>query len=68
MRKMIVNIKYRYKSHSTAAHYRTFMEVVKAVARQGSATAESVAIRANQENYSYTQLYFICKEDIESVM
>ncbi|RVW25806.1 Malonate--CoA ligase [Vitis vinifera] len=39
-----------------AARYSTFMEVIKAVARQGSATAESVAIRANQKSYSYNQL------------
>lgn len=39
-----------------AARYSTFMEVIKAVARQGSATVESVAIRANQKSYSYNQL------------
>lgn len=32
------------------------MEVVKAVARQGSAACDSVAIRADQKSYSYIQL------------
>jgi malonyl-CoA/methylmalonyl-CoA synthetase len=32
------------------------MEVVKAVATQGSAALHSVAIRADQQSYSYTQL------------
>ncbi|GFZ04172.1 AMP-dependent synthetase and ligase family protein [Actinidia rufa] len=32
------------------------MEVVKAVARQGSASCESVAIRADQKSYTYGQL------------
>ncbi|KAK6912053.1 AMP-binding enzyme, C-terminal domain [Dillenia turbinata] len=34
----------------------TFMEVVKAVAKQGSAASQSVAIRADQKSYSYVQL------------
>lgn len=32
------------------------MELVKAVASQGSATPQSVAIRAEQKNYTYLQL------------
>ncbi|CAL5443939.1 unnamed protein product [Camellia sinensis] len=32
------------------------MEVVKAVARQGSVSCESVAIRADQKSYTYSQL------------
>ncbi|PSS07424.1 Malonate--CoA ligase [Actinidia chinensis var. chinensis] len=36
--------------------HNTFMEVVKAVARQGSASCESVAIRADQKSYTYGQL------------
>ncbi|XP_058228081.1 probable CoA ligase CCL8 isoform X2 [Rhododendron vialii] len=36
--------------------HRTFMEVVKAVARQGSASFEKVAIRADQKSYTYAQL------------
>ena len=82
--KMIVNTKYRYFKiciihaslyHSTAARYSTFMEVIKAVARQGSATVESVAIRANQKSYSYNQLIssarkissLLCNGDIKPV-
>ncbi|KAK7838318.1 malonate--coa ligase, partial [Quercus suber] len=34
----------------------TFMEVVKAVGRQGSAAPNSVAIRADQQSYSYIQI------------
>lgn len=33
------------------------MEVVKAVARQGSASRASVALRADQKNYGYSQLF-----------
>ncbi|GFZ04126.1 AMP-dependent synthetase and ligase family protein [Actinidia rufa] len=36
--------------------HNTFMEVAKAVARQGSASCESVAIRADQKSYTYGQL------------
>ncbi|KAG5537729.1 hypothetical protein RHGRI_024996 [Rhododendron griersonianum] len=36
--------------------HRTFMEVVNAVARQGSASCERVAIRADQKSYTYAQL------------
>ena len=51
------------------------MEVVKAAARQGSATAERVAIRANQKSYSYTQLIssarkissLLCNGDLKPV-
>ena len=32
------------------------MEVVKAVGRQGSAAPDSVAIRADQQSYSYIQI------------
>jgi malonyl-CoA/methylmalonyl-CoA synthetase len=42
--------------YSTASHSGTFMEVVKAAGRQGSAALHSVAIRADQQSYSYTQL------------
>lgn len=42
--------------HSTASDSGTFMEVVKKVARQGSAARDSVAIRADQQSYSYIQL------------
>ncbi|KAM7480471.1 hypothetical protein LguiA_028684 [Lonicera macranthoides] len=34
----------------------TFMEVVKAVAKQGSTTAEKIALRADQKSYNYIQL------------
>ncbi|KAI4355621.1 hypothetical protein L6164_004375 [Bauhinia variegata] len=34
----------------------TFMEVVKAVAKQGLSSPDSVAIRADQKSYSYIQL------------
>ncbi|XP_010254053.1 PREDICTED: malonate--CoA ligase [Nelumbo nucifera] len=34
----------------------TFMEVIKAAIRQGSAARESIAVRAEQKSYSYIQL------------
>ncbi|KAK9281571.1 hypothetical protein L1049_004474 [Liquidambar formosana] len=40
----------------SSSHSGSFMEVVKAVARQGSAARDSIAIRAEQKSYSYTQL------------
>lgn len=40
----------------SSSDHSTFMEVVKAVARQGSASCESIAIRADQKSYSYAQL------------
>ncbi|XP_059457568.1 probable CoA ligase CCL8 [Corylus avellana] len=40
----------------SSSHSGTFMEVVKAAGRQGSAALHSVAIRADQQSYSYTQL------------
>ncbi|OWM76492.1 hypothetical protein CDL15_Pgr005456 [Punica granatum] len=52
----------------------TFMEVVKAAAKQGSAACDSVAIRADQKSYSYQQLVssavnisrFLSSEDLNS--
>ncbi|XP_015572865.2 probable CoA ligase CCL8 [Ricinus communis] len=35
---------------------RTFMEVVRSVYKQGSAAADSIAIRADQKSYTYAQL------------
>ncbi|KAL7162475.1 hypothetical protein ACSBR2_042879 [Camellia fascicularis] len=46
-------------SHSprfSTLDHKTFMEVVKAVARQGSVSCESIAIRADQKSYTYSQL------------
>ncbi|GMQ08601.1 hypothetical protein CsSME_00052255 [Camellia sinensis var. sinensis] len=46
-------------SHSprfSTLDHKTFMEVVKAVSRQGSVSCESVAIRADQKSYTYSQL------------
>lgn len=40
----------------SSSHSGTFMEVVKAVGRQGSAAPDSVAIRADQQSYSYRQI------------
>nr|XP_023907352.1 malonate--CoA ligase-like [Quercus suber] len=40
----------------SSSHSGTFMEVVKAVGRQGSAAPNSVAIRADQQSYSYIQI------------
>ncbi|XP_044495166.1 probable CoA ligase CCL8 isoform X4 [Mangifera indica] len=34
----------------------TFMEVVKAASRQGSLACDSIAIRADEKSYSYTQI------------
>ncbi|KAL6996457.1 putative CoA ligase ccl8 [Sarracenia purpurea var. burkii] len=39
-----------------ALEHNTFMEVVTAVARHGSASSESIAIRADQKSYTYAQL------------
>ncbi|XP_059638497.1 probable CoA ligase CCL8 [Cornus florida] len=36
--------------------YSTFMEVARAAAKQASASSESVAIKADQKSYTYTQL------------
>lgn len=41
---------------STLSGSSTFMDVVKAVAKQGYAARESVAIKADQNSYSYVQL------------
>ncbi|KDP37257.1 hypothetical protein JCGZ_06313 [Jatropha curcas] len=38
-------------------HPGVFMELVKAVYKQGNAAAESIAIRADQKSYSYGQLF-----------
>lgn len=53
----------------------SFMEVVKAFAKQGSAACDSVAIRADQKSYSYQQLIssavnisrLLSSEDLKSV-
>ncbi|CAK7356715.1 unnamed protein product [Dovyalis caffra] len=39
-----------------ASHPGAFMEVIKTVYRQGTAAADSIAIRADQKSYSYKQL------------
>ncbi|KAI8544465.1 hypothetical protein RHMOL_Rhmol08G0298900 [Rhododendron molle] len=49
-------LKNRGLDPALALDHRTFMEVVKAVARQGSASCERVAIRADQKSYTYAQL------------
>lgn len=46
----------RLFSYSTLSGSSTFMDVVKAVAKQGYAARESVAIKADQNSYSYVQL------------
>lgn len=43
-------------ANTAGPSFRTFMEVVKAVLRQASATNERVAIRAEYKSYSYLQL------------
>uniref|UniRef100_A0A7N2LN54 AMP-dependent synthetase/ligase domain-containing protein n=1 Tax=Quercus lobata TaxID=97700 RepID=A0A7N2LN54_QUELO len=40
----------------SSSHSGTLMEVVKAVGQQGSAAPDSVAIRADQQSYSYRQI------------
>ncbi|KAG6736935.1 hypothetical protein POTOM_060118 [Populus tomentosa] len=40
----------------SSSHPGTFMEVVKKVYRQGTAAADSIAIRAEHKSYSYKQL------------
>ncbi|CAK9174580.1 unnamed protein product [Ilex paraguariensis] len=47
---------YDYAVLFLASDCGTFMDVVKEVARQGSASCKSVAIRADQNSYSYNQL------------
>ncbi|KAF2301194.1 hypothetical protein GH714_020762 [Hevea brasiliensis] len=45
-----------HEYQTNAPRSGTFMEVVKAVYRQGNAAADSIAIRADQKNYTYAQL------------
>ncbi|XP_065866149.1 probable CoA ligase CCL8 [Euphorbia lathyris] len=40
----------------SSLHSDSFMEVVKAVYKQGNAAADSIAIRADQKDYTYAQL------------
>ncbi|KAH9624929.1 hypothetical protein KSS87_008378, partial [Heliosperma pusillum] len=40
----------------TASTSSSFMEVVKAVAKQGSAASNSIAVRADKKSYSYSQV------------
>lgn len=56
MKNIIGSILMLFLVFSTASDHKTFMEVVKAVARQGSASCERVAIRADQKSYTYAQL------------
>lgn len=52
------------------------MEVVKAVARQGSATSNGIALRADRKSYSYSQLFssaqrisnLLCSRDPKSTL
>lgn len=58
-----------------ASHPGTFMEVVKKVYRQGTAAADSIAIRAEHKSYSYKQLIssaweisdLLCNSGLETV-
>ncbi|XP_021298736.1 malonate--CoA ligase isoform X2 [Herrania umbratica] len=43
-------------SHWSGSESGSFMEVVKAACRQGSSAADSIAIRADQNSYTYRQL------------
>ncbi|XP_008789318.2 malonate--CoA ligase-like isoform X2 [Phoenix dactylifera] len=45
-----------FSANTAGPSFHTFMEVVKAVLRQASATNERVAIRAEYKSYSYLQL------------
>ncbi|KAK6268056.1 hypothetical protein QUC31_012216 [Theobroma cacao] len=43
-------------SHCSGSESGSFMEVVKAACRRGSSAADRIAIRADQNSYTYTQL------------
>ena len=59
----------------TALNSGSFMEVVKEVAKQGSAAHDGVAIRANEKSYTYKQLIsaasristLLCGSDLNAV-
>uniref|UniRef100_A0A6N2M925 AMP-dependent synthetase/ligase domain-containing protein n=1 Tax=Salix viminalis TaxID=40686 RepID=A0A6N2M925_SALVM len=60
---------------SSSSHPGTFMELVKKVCRRGTEAADSIAIRAEHESYSYKQLIssaweisdLLCNSGLETV-
>lgn len=64
---ILENLFLQWICFSTALSSSSFMEVVKAIAKHGSAANGSVAVRADGKSYTYRQL-FLCAERISTLL